>query len=247
MGQSIPWMVALVSYLELMYFHTSENRADGPTRGKEIRAADDDLPDWWYALAQEDFQSFDVWRFEQGLDDVTLSGLPSFAELCGSFSPVGILPKFLAKEQDESEAAGEASGGEVLPLPSSTSSARPRKGTVKCGRGEPLNQEASEALEEYTAPVAEPACSEACHAQKARQTKEQEPQRARRPQKQRRLPPKLSPAARELLAQFPEDQIVRSSGVMRPPVRAGFLDVFFWRKRCGPCPHCKGACLGFVL
>ena len=37
--QSVPLMLAFDSYLERMYFETSVNRADDPTRGREVRGA----------------------------------------------------------------------------------------------------------------------------------------------------------------------------------------------------------------
>lgn len=46
-----------------------------------------------------EFQLFDVWLFEHGLDARSLSELPSFSELCGDSPVPGILPAFLKAEQ----------------------------------------------------------------------------------------------------------------------------------------------------
>ena len=75
--------------------------------------------------------------FEHGLDDVSLSGLLPFAELCGQVSPPGILPGFLVKEFAGSYKDTAASAGEALPLPSSTSTARPLRLRITVGAGFP--------------------------------------------------------------------------------------------------------------
>lgn len=79
--QSVPLMLAFDSYLECMYFETSVNRADDPTRGREVRGPSVPLPEWWTTLARGDTEEFDKWRDKVGLDDVSVSGLPGFSEL----------------------------------------------------------------------------------------------------------------------------------------------------------------------
>ena len=96
--RSLPWMISLDSYLDLMYYNTSSNRADDPTRGKEIGKAVRKLPSWWHELEQGLFQQFDVWMFEHGLDDEHVAGLPDFSELCGGVSLAGTLPEYLKVE-----------------------------------------------------------------------------------------------------------------------------------------------------
>ena len=44
------------------------NRADAPTRDREIEGPDLDLPRWWGALAEGDVTGFDDWL--QGLAEV---------------------------------------------------------------------------------------------------------------------------------------------------------------------------------
>ena len=74
-------MLAFNSYLECMYFETSVNWADDPTRGREVRGPSVPLPEWWTTLARGDTEEFDKWRDKVGLDDVSVSGLPDFSEL----------------------------------------------------------------------------------------------------------------------------------------------------------------------
>ena len=154
LSRSLPWMVALDSYLELMYYNTKVNRADDPTRGKEIAGAVSELPEWWSDLAAGKFQKFDIWLFEHGLDDQKLSGLPCFSELCGDVSPPGILPSYLQQEgtgdpaperyedakSDERPAPNgsfdQGSELRVRPLPASTSPARLPRETVNSGRSQ---------------------------------------------------------------------------------------------------------------
>eukprot|EP00435_Cladocopium_sp_Y103_P047846 s453_g14.t1 len=238
--RSLPWMLCLDSYLDLMYFNTKSNRADDPTRGKAIARASRELPEWWADLSRGCFQSFDVWLHEHGLDAETLSELPSYAELCGEVSPPGILPGYLRQEHaceqmKVSETAGPVSKSEKAavqvdtPLPGSTSSAQLRQETVKIGRGVPsVGCEPS--------PVWRPNPEEQPlpHgiADKSSAGSEEEPAGAASPSKKRmmrqkrRLAPLLSIEAREALRKFGADQVVRSAGVSWPPKRAGFLDLF---------------------
>ena len=215
MVRSIPTMVALDSYLETMYFHTSVNRADQPTRGKEIEKPAEDLPTWWDSACKGDFQALDEWLFEQGLDPHTLSGLPCLDELCGEVSPEGILPTFLKVAMEAAEASGiprnhvesckssalsssmdgrkaAGSAGELDALPSSTTSARPPRGTAKCGRAEGSPKTKAKTIQQ--------------------------------------LAPLLSKEAVSALAEFPASQVVKSKGLAWPPARAGFLDLYSGEK-----------------
>ena len=79
--RSLPHMLAFDWYSEGIYFETSTNRADDPTRGTEIRGPSRDLPSWWNELASEEYETFDRWMLEHGLDPYELSGLPPIEEL----------------------------------------------------------------------------------------------------------------------------------------------------------------------
>ena len=58
---SLPWMIVLDAYLELLYFPTKSNWSDDPARGKEIAGASRELPERWDGLAAGSFQKFDMW------------------------------------------------------------------------------------------------------------------------------------------------------------------------------------------
>ena len=241
LSRSLPWMLGLDSYLDLMYFNTLSNRADDPTRGKEIAGASRELPFWWTALAEGDFQQFDIWLHEHGLDDETLSELPSFSELCGDCPVPGILPAFLRTEQtdvnsmEKNTALPETFQRKAAvqveePLPSSTTSAQLNLETAFCGRGSPSvgcrpsldrrpSQGAPNTCDENESAVA----GEGLTMSGKNQRKERKKQVRSTP---RSLPPLLSAEAKEALRSFPVGQVVRSAGVSWPPKRAGFLDLF---------------------
>eukprot|EP00438_Fugacium_kawagutii_P022650 Skav224874 [mRNA] locus=scaffold1112:121111:123981:+ [translate_table: standard] len=137
LARSLPTMLALNSYLEVMYYNTLVNRSDDPTRGKEIRKPSEPLPSWWTSAARGDFKELDLWLRKHGLDPMTLSGLPDLSELCGEVSPPGILPSYLQAELEPDKAANTARKSSISrePSPSSTSTARLPRKTVTFGRG----------------------------------------------------------------------------------------------------------------
>ena len=98
LSRSLPWMIALDAYLELMCFPTKRNRSDDPTRGKEIAGSSRELPEWWDELASGSFQKFGIWLFEHGLDDQKMPGLPNFFELCADVTPLGNLRTYFQQE-----------------------------------------------------------------------------------------------------------------------------------------------------
>ena len=52
-------------YPHFMYFETSRNPADGPTRGKPPPIPSEGLPAWWSSALAGDFDSFDRWLAKQ--------------------------------------------------------------------------------------------------------------------------------------------------------------------------------------
>ena len=79
--RSLPWMLGFDVYLDCLYFHTKLNRGDDPTRGRDIRAPSREWPGWLQEMQGGQFDTFDLWLKEHGLDDLSLSGLPPFSEL----------------------------------------------------------------------------------------------------------------------------------------------------------------------
>eukprot|EP00438_Fugacium_kawagutii_P006915 Skav203581 [mRNA] locus=scaffold935:89412:94199:+ [translate_table: standard] len=255
--KSIPHMLALDTYLELMYFHTSLNRADQPTRGKEIEGPTKELPDWWYAMLEGNFEPFDRWRHALGLDDHSLSGLPDFQELCGEVSPPGILPTFLQKGSEQAAGHSGSETAKATPgsLPSSSTSAQALSGTVKGGRDlgvaslPPQSDPYGSAVASSTVGVAE-SSSSSTSAQLPKQTVVHG--RSKAPADQPcdpSMPPLLSEAAKELLCRFGRGQVVMRSGESWPPERAGFLDLFSGEKGVAKAlqKHCNVWSLCFEL
>ncbi len=83
LAKSIPVMVGYDTYPEFIYYETSINPADGPTRGRKVPAPSRVLPGWWNEFCFGEFSEFDRWRELFGLDDLALSGLPDFGEIDG--------------------------------------------------------------------------------------------------------------------------------------------------------------------
>ena len=239
--RSLPWMLALDSYSEGFYFHTSMNRADQPTRGKEIEPPDQALPDWWEDLAAGRFKKFDEWLFEHGLDAETVSELPPLTELCGDVSPQGTLPYFLQSSAESANETVEQAAGEALvdadlgTLPSSSTSARPPKRTAIHGRDQGRLKQVAASCQERPASLdddelrgggALPGSTSTAQPPKrtavfGRVTPPPTPAG-----KARSLAPVLSAEAKAELGRFRPRQVVKTPGLQWPPERAGFLDLF---------------------
>ena len=89
LSRSVPTMIGCDMYSDLMYYETSINPSDAPTRGKPVPSATRSLPVWWSSFCNGEFSEFDLWRDQHGLSDIDLSGLPSFSEIDGSQSSSG--------------------------------------------------------------------------------------------------------------------------------------------------------------
>eukprot|EP00438_Fugacium_kawagutii_P001100 Skav235078 [mRNA] locus=scaffold2106:3814:8424:- [translate_table: standard] len=240
LAKSIPVMVGYDIYSELMYYNTKVNRADQPTRGKDIEAPDLELPPWWEEVAQGEYANFDAWLQEHALDDLCLAGLPDLDELRGNVSPSDILSP-QASERSEPGGYGKTKQeAEVAKsLPSSTSTARLASaecGTVEDGRDEAASGDLPD--KDVKAASCAPATGEvdgssssSTSARLPRQTvacgrPETLPEQHGASQK----PPRLSEAARKMLADFPRGQVVLPAGVSWPPERAGYLDLYSGEK-----------------
>lgn len=79
--RSVPTMLMREMYGDGIYFETSINRADDPTRGKAIREPSRPLPAWWEALSKGDFRGFDDWMVLHGVHPDMIGKLPAFSEL----------------------------------------------------------------------------------------------------------------------------------------------------------------------
>lgn len=79
--RSLPVMLLRDMYHEGIYYETSVNRADDPTRGKKIRGPSREKPSWWTALAKGEFEEFDEWLRNLQIHPDEVSGLPPFSEI----------------------------------------------------------------------------------------------------------------------------------------------------------------------
>ena len=238
LSRSLPWMLALDSYADYFYYHTSVNRADQPTRGKDIEPPDQALPEWWYELSRGEYQKFDEWLYEHGLDAESMSQLPPLSELCGDVSPEGILPYFLrsSRKTDEPEPLSgfEAAEAETGCLPSSSTSAQPLRRTALSGRDQSSWKQPRTDRDERPASPDDavgggrplPTCSTSARLPKQTAIFGRGSPPPEVAGKARSLAPRLTAAAKAALGQFPSSQIVPSPGMTWPPERAGFLDLF---------------------
>ena len=64
-----------------MYYATSINPADAPTRGKPMPPPSSPEPSWWGSALAGDFVELDAWLEHRDADPYSVSGLPSLAEL----------------------------------------------------------------------------------------------------------------------------------------------------------------------
>lgn len=86
LSKSVPTMLGKDMYSDYLYYETSINPSDAPTRGKSVPSPSRSLPSWWLSFCSGDFCEFDQWRDQHRLGDFDLSGLPSFSEIDGSQS-----------------------------------------------------------------------------------------------------------------------------------------------------------------
>ena len=63
--RSLPWILGADLYGHYIYFPSPYNRADCPTRDRDIDPPDLALPAWWDAACAGDFKEFDAWCDEQ--------------------------------------------------------------------------------------------------------------------------------------------------------------------------------------
>ena len=79
--RSVPTMLMREMYSDGIYFETSINRADDPTRGKAIREPSRPLPACWEELSRGEFRGFDDWMVQHGVHPDMIGKLPAFSEL----------------------------------------------------------------------------------------------------------------------------------------------------------------------
>ena len=79
--RSLPVMLVKEMYMECIYFETSVNRGDDPTRGRKIRGPSRPLPPWWWDVCRGDLKSFEDWLRFHSVHPDDVGKLPPFTEL----------------------------------------------------------------------------------------------------------------------------------------------------------------------
>ena len=198
--QALASLLFFDSYSEAMYFDTKKNRADAPTRGREIPGPEIDLPGWWEEVARGEYKSFDQWMEDQGLGDTSVGGLPDFEELK------------MRSGLERSGSVGEA-GMSALSSPTSCG----KKGRCKDGR-EP--EEASQEGIGKKRKLLNPRISltgGGVPGRRVRGGKQAQAQGGNDP---------LQKEVREKLGRFKRSQVVGPEGFEWPPREPGHLDLF---------------------
>lgn len=122
-----------------MYFNTSSNRADGPTRGRKPDAPDLELPGWWDRVDADDFDEFDTWMEDAGAPDPG-AGLP-YADIAGT-EQLKLQSKASAKRVKKTRPTGPAKPkvDDKDVSPPLTRSSKPEPGVLQLLRSLPRSQ-----------------------------------------------------------------------------------------------------------
>ncbi|CAE7735652.1 unnamed protein product, partial [Symbiodinium necroappetens] len=145
--RSLPAHLGYESYLDLMYYASAENPADDGTRNVPLRAPTEELPLWWPAALEGDFEGLDAWLAACGALPQDALGLPPVAELGVVRRPVatrGEARKLLWRQPTSRASRGRPGSRADFPcgvaLPSSTQellSTLPVRQFVTVGPGVP--------------------------------------------------------------------------------------------------------------
>ncbi len=81
LSKSVGDMVIFDQYSSFMYYETTKNPADDPTRSVPLRKKKFEPPPWWIELSEGVTDPFDVWAAQMHLDFASMTGLPPFDEL----------------------------------------------------------------------------------------------------------------------------------------------------------------------
>ncbi len=205
--RSLPEMLGYDIYTEVVYFETSCNRADAPTRGREIPSPSRPLPAWWSSLSQCKFEEFDVWLRSHDIHPDQLAGLPPFSELLRG-----------AKKADaEAEEFGKLfskSGVDRVCQSDSMHVAKVEKEDVEEKREDSVGSKAGTVDADMRSCRGE---AESTEAEKGGLTKVP---------LQKKGAGELSDLVQEKLSRFSSEQVVFGKSRCWPPRSAGYLDLF---------------------
>ena len=237
--RSLPTILMREMYCECIYFETSINRADDPTRGKEVRGPTMPLPSWWEELARGEFRGFDEWLVLHGVHPEMLGKLPPFSELLHGEKLEEMMIEeerrlFRCNQFSKVRDNGAADDDELLEK--EAPSALGRTGPEE--RAEDADTEAERAVAEaeeegsgsLTTRVTKGTEDESERSEEEQKKSEVQPEVVGEKDETERKPkvekPELSKACRALLEKIPISQFVGLEGGSFDSEVKGFLDLF---------------------
>ena len=242
---SLPVMLLQDKYSEGIYFETSVNPGDDPTRGKEVRKPTKSLPWWWEELKNGCYAGFDDWMRKHDIHPDETCGLPEFAELLhgklleeetqreesGLFEErfrgeeelrcfTDVFQRGGAEEQDitaEEQEPKKVNGSDFAEEDTEAETASSRGDDVSPCSFEEVKEAEDKSREETEVAEAE-----------IREGGEKAEERKKEPEVRSPKKPKGELSARgvQLLKKIPESQFVGLNDPTFSDLRAGFLDLF---------------------
>lgn len=242
---SLPVMLLQDKYSEGIYFETSVNPGDDPTRGKEVRKPTKSLPWWWEELKNGCYAGFDDWMRRHDVHPDETCGLPEFAELLhGKLleeetqrEESGLFEERFRREEElqcftdvfqrggTEEQTISAEEDEPKKLISSVLADHDTEAETATSRGDdvsPCSLEDVREDEDKSFEETEVTEAEITEGGEKAEEKEKEPE-ARSPKKPKG---ELSARGVQLLRKIPESQFVGLKDPTFSDLRAGFLDLF---------------------
>ena len=214
--QSLGLLLFTDSYSDCFYYKSSENPADDPTRGAEVRKESLAVPEWLLAASCGDYSLMDSWLETQSIGDYQLTGLPPVTELikdAGNVFPVspqhdGIAEKSDLADPNVTPNYAVEQNVNVLQFKNETPTGK------MTGKNDTLETECFEPLapplQEDSQPDASlQSCSEDSFAGASGN-----------------LEGSAASQIKQLLATFRREQVFLPAGLDWPPSEAGFLDLF---------------------
>ena len=243
MVQSLPIVLLQDVYSEFLYFETSSNPADDPTRGKEVRPPCCPAPPWWRSLELGECEEFDEWMRDKGVHPDTVGRLPDFSELLhGSLHEEAVRKELssLHRKVDVFEDRGGHVLNEDEELFRHLDAAEDENTEDESTEAEILASAFTEAeVSEAEIGGAEGTGSLGVGGAKAQPERREEKacSHLEEPSEPRFPGEALSKKALEILEEIPRDQFV---GLKAGPMRAqgrGFLDLFAGERGVAECLH----------
>lgn len=219
--RSLPDMLGYDSYSESIYFETHCNRADAPTRGRDIPGPSRSLPDWWRSLSAGLFEEFDAWMRRYEIHPDQLAELPPFSELLrGAKQKEAEAREFAKLFSKANEDVNSRSKEEEADVSTEAEIRRVSEAEAAFAEAEVADAEA-----ERRSAEAERGSAEAEKEAESAERAEAEVSKAKRKDGAGSRE-ELSIEIRERLGKFDASQVVFGSDKSWPPKSPGYLDLF---------------------